>query len=242
MKKSTKNIIVTVIVFFGVLGIGIALAFIFRPAAPPNINTVANFYASQKFLTNNSLTWKDPLLNETYNFRILVLPNTNWAYQWKPPSSNLYITVWDSANNYCGPNASNYQTMQSTIALQDPQNTRYNNANSITLGQTPVLIQQNGIPSIFRLQLYAGDLRIESTSGNGQFWSLFFNPGSKALTFWPNNLSNGYSQIMFQTSSGSILLNFVANGDLILRPINFTGSKGNWLASANKIPPTCINA
>jgi len=242
MKKPTTRFYVALaLVVLGIIAGVVVLTTVFKPGAPPTHVTQAQFYSQQKFLTTNQLTWTTPVTHLQYQFRIVVLQNTSWAYQFKPPTENAFITVWDSINFNCKGNAANYAQMQQLILFADPDGSRYSNANSITLGTTPVLILENGIPSIFRLQLYAGDLRIENTNGSGRYWSLFFNPGpTHALQNWPSTLTNGYSQIMFQTSNiNGQVLNFVANGDLICRGLSQTGANGNYLASKYKVPPTC---
>ena len=240
MKKPVRFYVSIGLVILGIIATIVLLTFVFKPGAPVTHVTQANFYLQQKFLTTNLLKWTTPLSHEEYQFRIIVQQNASWAYQYKPPSQNAFITVWDSVFWNCKQNAPNYAAMQEAIVLADPNGSRYNNANSVTLGTTPTILLPNGIPTIFRLQLYAGDLRIENTNGSGEFWSIFFNPGNKALQNWPSAISNGYSQILFQTSNSSgQILNFVANGDLICRSLVQTGTNGSYLASAHPVPATC---
>jgi hypothetical protein len=239
MKKLGVGFWVSFTVLFAAIVIGVLCAIIFTPkATPATVVTVAANYGKQVYPSFNTLQYNGHRFQVNASASVSV-----WQYQWKSPSSPTYVTVWDSANNNCGVNAAAYAAMVSALGTVP-----YTNANSITLGTTPALVLPNGNASIFRLQLYPGDLRIETTAGGGafqqyRFWSLFTNPGSSALIDWPNSNSAGTSQIVWGifNPSGTYQLNFTANGQLIFRAGTQSGNNGLWVASINyPIPPTCF--
>lgn len=141
----------------------------------------------------------------TWNFAM----NTDsvLAYTWQKGASAPKV-VWDSVNGACGPNQANFISMSNDVSVS----TR---TEGVTLAQTPMFLDENGVQRTFRLQLYNADVRIESTNGDGRFWSVFgtnvFNPLG-----WPSSISNGLDPLWQSPDPNfAYYSQFLTNGNLV---------------------------
>ena len=103
-------------------------------------------------------------------------------YTWKRPEFSPKV-VWDSQLGSCGKNQANYISMTTNVSVS----TR---TQGVTLAQTPMFLDANGVQRTFRLQLYNADVRIESTNGDGRFWSVFGTNITPPVS-WPSTITNG---------------------------------------------------
>jgi len=149
------------------------------------------------FTDTNSNTWNF-LMN---SFSVL-------EYTWKRPNTNPKV-VWDSVIGSCGKNQSNYISMTNDTSVS----TR---TQGITLAQTPMFLDANGVQRTFRLQLYNADVRIESTNGDGRFWSIFGTNITPPLS-WQSTITNGLNPLWQSGAPPNLTFysQFLTNGDLV---------------------------
>jgi hypothetical protein len=90
----------------------------------------------------------------------------------------------------------------------------------ITLGQTPMFIDSFGIQRTFRLQLYNADVRIESTNGDGRYWSVY-GANNNLPVGWPSSISNP-NDVLWQSYGANFTFNaaFYNNGELAVAQPN----------------------
>ena len=142
----------------------------------------------------------------TWNFAMNSQSLLNYTWQ---KGSGTPKTVWDSKNGSCGVNQANYISMTNDVSVS----TR---TQGITLGQTPMFLDATGVQRTFRLQLYNADVRVESTNGDGRFWSVF---GTNILTpiGWPSAIPSGLDPL-WQSGAPpnlSFYSQFLTNGNLV---------------------------
>ena len=199
-------------------------------------NTVAS-------LTTNYLKVGATPQTDTWFLR---MQNNKLEYLWQNGNS-IPVVVWDSLNANCGPNLTSYQAMQSYLTTAPNTGTVYSNqpGYSATLGTTTTWTNQAGQNIQFRLQLYAGDLRIEALNATGRFWSIFAPPGNQLPANWPSAVPNGYINIvwaLYSKSGGTLAAFFLQSGDLIVQT-PLTGNASSflaWSAAVNQPePPIC---
>lgn len=157
----------------------------------------------------------------TWNFAMNTL--SVLEYTWKRPEFNAKV-VWDSVNGSCGKNQANFISMSNNVSVS----TR---TQGITLAQTPMYLDATGVQRTFRLQLYNADVRIESTNGDGRFWSIVggnvFLPQG-----WPSTISNGLNPL-WQSKAPPYLSfwsQFLTNGNLVNQASN--GAYGTFSANS----------
>lgn len=145
------------------------------------------------------------------------------AYTWQK-GAGTPKTVWDSKIGSCGVNQANYISMTNDVSVS----TR---TQGVTLGQTPMYLDSAGVQRTFRLQLYNADVRIESTNGDGRFWSVF---GTNILSpvGWPTAIPNGLDPL-WQSGAPpnfSFYSQFLTNGNLVNQQP--TGTYGTFSANS----------
>ena len=148
-------------------------------------------------------------------------------YVWRSPTGSPLV-VWDSANGSCGPNQANYTSM----TLDSSVSTR---TQGVTLAQTPMYIDPQGVQRTFRLQLYNADVRVESTNGDNRFWSVF---GGNIFTplGWPSSISNGTLPLWSNATSNFVFYSqFLQNGELIVQIPNGTNIQFQASQFANPV-------
>ena len=143
-------------------------------------------------------------------------------YTWKRPEFNPKV-VWDSVNGSCGPNQSNFVSMSNSPSVS----TR---TQGITLAQTPMFLDANGVQRTFRLQLYNADVRIESTNGDGRFWSIV-GGNVFAPQAWPSSIPSGLNPLWQSASPPNFAFyaQFLTNGNLLVQQPN--GGFATFVAS-----------
>jgi hypothetical protein len=134
-------------------------------------------------------------------------------YVWKPPTSGPKV-VWDSVNGSCGPNQLNYVSMTLDANV-------FTRTQGVTLGQTPMFLDNQGVQRTFRLQLYNADVRIESTNGDNRFWSVFGTNILKPFA-WPSSISNGNVPLWSNGAPPNFALygQFLQDGNLVVQNSN----------------------
>lgn len=175
----------------------------------------------------------------------LVMEGSVMRYQWVHASDPPRV-VWDTRNSICGPNAANFAAMQAYIAANSPSGgVVYSNAPgySVTLGTTPGIKGPTGALVQYRLQLYAGDLRIEALFAPNRFWSPWSTPGNQNPTPWPSAGSSAQIIWALPSATGNtIRAFFTADGELTVATTAFVNELGRtvfWRASVNQ-PETPI--
>ena len=159
-------------------------------------------------------------------------------YGWSEPSYPEII-VWDSTIASCGANLVNYNMMMSHVSSLP---TIYTPQRSVVLAVTPLIFVQSYGAVQFRLVLYTGDVRIESTTGDGKYWSIF-GPASNGDPFyglqnWPMGSADVVQWVNFSLAQ-NVSAQFLASGDLVVRTSNATVYL--WSASgAPAIPIACV--
>ena len=233
---------------FVILGLCAAMFVVFLVVINKPYNTK---YAGSVQLFNSQTPNTVKQLRSTYlqnaygniDYWTLNMVDNKLQYLWT--QNNVTRVVWDSINASCGPNYVNYQAMISYLDVLPNTGTIYSNAlgYSLTLGTTPVFYTSSGQLVQFRLQLYAGDLRIEALDGSGKYWSIFAAPSNENPSNWPS--TNAAEQLVWAcTNVTGNLYNayFLGNGQLVVRtPFAFTSSAAVlWQASVNQPhPPLC---
>jgi hypothetical protein len=172
-------------------------------------------------------SFTDTQLN-TWSF--LMSPDSNVSalqYVWKPPTSGSKV-VWDSINGSCGPNQLNYVSMTLDANV-------FTRTQGLTLGQTPMYIDNQGVQRTFRLQLYNADVRVESTNGDNRFWSVFGTNILKPFP-WPSSIPNGSFPVWSNGAPPNFVFfaQFLQNGDLVVQ--NSNGINQIFMASTFSNP------
>lgn len=167
-------------------------------------------------------------------------------YLWQNGNS-IPVVVWDSINANCGPNLASYQAMVAYLTAAPNTGTVYSNqpGYSATLGVTTTWTNSAGQNIQFRLQLYAGDLRIEALNSTARFWSIFGPPNNPLPANWPSAVPGGFANTvwaLYSKTGGTLAAFFLQNGELIVQT-PATGSPSMytaWVASVNQPePPIC---
>ena len=219
--QQPQNFAIGVTIFF--FSIAALLAFLAvkqKPHVPPSTQ-----YLRLTGQTPQVLVSFSDVETNTWLFRVgetLVL-----EFVWSPNATNASallgasniqldqdsnLVVWDSRNGVCGPNAGNYAFMQA----QEVQNYE----EGTILAATPTYVNANSVLVTFQLRVYPGDVRIESTNGDGRYWSIFgpilLGDPPYGLRFWPNY--NAPTMILWQSApaSFSVVAQFLSSGDLVL--------------------------
>lgn len=137
-------------------------------------------------------------------------------------------TFWDSVQGACGSNNANFISVTAALAGNSAQP-------GVTLAQTPSFVDQYNILRTFRLQLYPGDLRIESGNGDGRYWSVY-QTNTNSLTGWPTSADPTILWQLLDVSQ-NFAVQFTTDGELGVRPIYWKDG-GSFLAST-WIAPYC---
>jgi hypothetical protein len=184
----------------------ITLAAISKTQPPPGNSNVVSLTGKN---VNTITSFTDANLNN-WNFKVnnAGLLEFIWTANNQTPR-----TVWDSFNGSCGPNLANNVLMN----MNPNVNTR---TQGITLGQTPMFIDSFGVQRTFRLQLYNADVRIESTNGDGRYWSIY-GANNNLPVGWPSSISNPYD-VLWQSFGANYTFAspFYNNGDLAVAQPN----------------------
>ena len=145
----------------------------------------------------------------------------NLQYIWTANNASPR-TVWDSQNGSCGPNQANNVLMNADTNVK----TR---TQGITLAQTPMYLDSLGVQRTYRLQLYNADVRIESTNGDGKFWSIYGANNNKPV--WPSTITNPYT-VLWENGGAASTFNasFFNNADLFVSQPN--GLQISFVASS----------
>jgi len=130
--------------------------------------------------------------------------------QSKRPEFNPKV-VWDSVRGSCGSNQANYISMTNNVSVSS-------RTQGITLAQTPMYVDVNGVQRTFRLQLYNADVRVESTNGDGRFWSIFGTNIFKPVS-WPSTITNGLNPLWQSGAPPNLAFyaQFLTNGNLVIQ-------------------------
>lgn len=224
--KQHKTWFVLSFVFWGLVAIGLIIPAVLQKIPPqPGTQLLLNTFNGKNIATLTSFT--DTLAN-TWTFNLN--DDANAQFVWTPPSQAPKV-VWDSVQGPCGTNQLNFISMSN-----DPNvSTR---TEGVTLAQTPMYIDATGIQRTFRLQLYNADVRLESTNGDGRFWSIFganiFSPLG-----WPSGISDPL-QPLWQSSAANYtyFLQFFQNGQLSVQQPN-GWAPGNAFNASSFTNPIC---
>lgn len=201
-----------------VVGVIVVLAAIEKTKQPVGVGLVKLSTAGVDIGTLTSFT--DTNTN-TWNFAMNSL--SVLQYTWKRPEFNPKV-VWDSVNGSCGSNQANYISMTSNVSVS----TR---TQGITLAQTPMFLDANGVQRTFRLQLYNADVRVESTNGDGRFWSIIGTNITPPQS-WPSAIPNGFDPLWQSASEPNFAMyaQFLNNGNLVVQAPN--GTFGTFSANS----------
>lgn len=147
-------------------------------------------------------------------------------------NSGTDVVVWDSVVGACAPNDVGYAAMVSSVDY-----TKF-----LVTATTPVIFVQSYGAVQFRMVLYAGDVRIESTTGDNRYWSIF-GPGFVGdplygLQQWPTGVPADTVLWQSLSLSGNLVAQFVGNGDLVIRYVG-NSNLYIWSASSILIPLAC---
>jgi hypothetical protein len=186
-----------------VIGVLIVLAAIEKTRQPYGVELAkltaqaVDVGTTTSFTDTNTNTWAFAM----NSFSVL-------EYTWKRPEFNPKV-VWDSQLGSCGKNQANYISMTTNVSVS----TR---TEGITLAQTPMFLDANGVQRTFRLQLYNADVRIESTNGDGRFWSVFGTNITLPVS-WPSTITNGLDPLWQSGAPPNLTFyaQFLTNGDLV---------------------------
>lgn len=220
--------------WFAVFALFVVSASNVKPIPTEN-QIVASSLSGIRLTTSNGIL-TDP---DGHTWRLGMSADGNsLQFGWKDP---LYpeVVVWDSSIAACGANLINYNLMMSHVAsvgnIYTPQR-------STVLAVTPILFVQSYGAVQFRLVVYSGDVRIESTTGDGKYWSIF-GPATSGDTFyglsnWPVGSPDNILWVNFSLAQ-NVSAQFLANGDLVVRTTNATVFL--WSATgAPSVPLACI--
>lgn len=204
-----KTQTVTIIIYFVWTALAVTLITLAAISKTQPLPGTANVIALNAKNVNTITSFTDTNLNN-WNFKVndSGLLSLVWTANSQTPR-----TVWDSLNGSCGPNLANNVLMN----MNPNVSTR---TEGITLGQTPMFIDSFGIQRTFRLQLYNADVRIESTNGDGRFWSIY-GANNNLPNGWPSSISNAYD-ILWQSSGANFTFyaTFYNNGDMAVAQPN----------------------
>ena len=224
--KQQKSLFILSFVFWGLVAVGLAV-----PAALSK--TLPQPGSQLQFLTNKganiqTLTSFTDTLGNTWTFNLN--EEANAQFVWTAPAQAPKV-VWDSEQGPCGTNQLNFISMSN-----DPN--VFTRTEGVTLAQTPMYIDTLGVQRTFRLQLYNADVRVESTNGDGRFFSIF---GTNIFTpfGWPSSISNGFTPL-WQTPGPqyTYFLQFFQNGELSVQQPNFF-QPGNCFIASSYTNPVC---
>lgn len=211
-----------------------------KPHPLPLSKSSFQYVAAQTPNTAASLTTTYLGNTDVWSLRVV---NNVLQYRWQQGNS-IPVTVWDTVNANCGPNLASYNAMVTYLTTGGNTGTVYSNAPgySATLGVTTTWTNSAGTNIQFRLQLYAGDLRIEAMNATGRFWSIFAPPGNVLPANWPSAVPNGNINIVwaaYSQSAGQLSAFFLQSGELVVQA-PFAGAAAAtvaWIASVNQPEP-----
>jgi hypothetical protein len=204
-----KTQVMTIIIYFVWTALAITLVTLAvlskTQPLPGNSNVVA---LSGKNV--NTITSFTDTKQNNWNFR--VSNSGTLEYVWTANNQTPRV-VWDSLNGSCGPNLANNTLMNMNTSVS----TR---TEGITLGQTSMFIDNFGVQRTFRLQLYNADVRIESTNGDGKYWSIY-GANNNLPVGWPSSISDPFN-ILWQSAGANLTVvsPFYNDGDLVVSQPN----------------------